>query len=329
MSNKEYDSGILVDKTKSDYETLESMSSDQLHTLISLIESLNSKGVGDDGKPEDERDEFNFVDSPQVPSRSDVDVLSNTQDDVTGGRDDTDGIAESDLILAAKDLEVSYGKVTALQGINLKVREGELVAIIGPNGAGKTTFVDTLTGYLDYQGTMRYRDHEVQDMRKQELVGTGMVYCSEERNLFGYMTVEDNLRLGAYRRGEDGIEENLAFVYDLFPRLENRNEQNARSMSGGEQQMLAIARALMGDPDLLILDEPTLGLAPVILEDISEALDLIKEEGVTILLTEQNVTFAFEHADRIYLLENGSIGQTGTPEELQGDNYIRESYLGG
>jgi branched-chain amino acid transport system ATP-binding protein len=144
------------------------------------------------------------------------------------------------------------------------------------------------------------------------------------------MDVEDNLRLGAYAiDDEDYVDQQLEFVYDLFPRLEERTEQNARSMSGGEQQMLAIGRALMGDPDLLVLDEPTIGLAPVILEDISQAIDPIQEQGVSILLTEQNVTFALDHADRMYLLENGEVVKTGTPEQLRGDDYIRETYLGG
>jgi len=161
------------------------------------------------------------------------------------------------------------------------------------------------------------------------LVEAGLIYCTETRDLFGYMSVEDNLALGGDRRGNEQIDENLAFVYELFPRLEERREQNARTMSGGEQQMLAIGRALVGDPDLLVLDEPTIGLAPVVLEDISDALDPIREAGVTVLLTEQNVTFALKHADRIYLLENGQVARTGTPDELRGDDYIRDTYLGG
>ena len=232
-------------------------------------------------------------------------------------------------VLEAEDVRVSYGKVTALRGLDLEVREGEIVSLIGPNGAGKTTFCNTASGFLDYQGSVRYRDQEVATVGQTELVAQGMIHCTEERDLFGYMDVEDNLELGGYLQDDAVIEERKEFVYDLFPRLDERREQNARSMSGGEQQMLAIGRALMGDPDLLILDEPTLGLAPVILQDIAEALDPIVEQGVTVLLTEQNVTFALEHADRIYLLENGEVAKEGTAEELQGDDYIRESYLGG
>ena len=232
-------------------------------------------------------------------------------------------------VLQAEDVRVSYGKVTALRGLDVTVREGEIVSLIGPNGAGKTTFCNTASGFLDYQGSLTYRDREVATVGQTELVEQGMIHCTEERDLFGYMDVEDNLELGGYLQDDDVIEERKEFVYDLFPRLDERREQNARSMSGGEQQMLAIGRALMGDPDLLILDEPTLGLAPVILQDIAEALDPIIEQGVTVLLTEQNVTFALKHADRIYLLENGEVAKEGTPEELKGDDYIRESYLGG
>jgi branched-chain amino acid transport system ATP-binding protein len=232
-------------------------------------------------------------------------------------------------VLEADDLRVSYGQVTALRGLDLHVEEGEIVSLIGPNGAGKTTFANTTSGFLDYRGSVRFRGQEVSQIGQSALVEHGVIHCTEKRDLFGYMDVEDNLQLGAYRRGGDAVEERLRFVYDLFPRLEERKRQNARSMSGGEQQMLAIGRALMGDPDLLVLDEPTIGLAPVVLKDISAALDPILEQGVTILLTEQNVTFALKHADRIYLLENGEVVREGTPDELRGDDYIRESYLGG
>jgi branched-chain amino acid transport system ATP-binding protein len=232
-------------------------------------------------------------------------------------------------VLEADDVHVSYGKVTALRGLDLTVKEGEIVSLIGPNGAGKTTFCNTASGFLDYEGSVRYQDQEVATVGQTELVERGMIHCTEKRDLFGYMDVEDNLELGGYLKDDDVIEERKEFVYDLFPRLDERREQNARSMSGGEQQMLAIGRALMGDPDLLVLDEPTLGLAPVILKDIAKAFDPILEQGVTILLTEQNVTFALNHADRIYLLENGEVAKEGTAEELKGDDYIRESYLGG
>jgi branched-chain amino acid transport system ATP-binding protein len=237
--------------------------------------------------------------------------------------------AGGETVLAADDLRVFYGKVTALRGLDVHVDEGEIVSLIGPNGAGKTTFCNTVSGFLSYQGSVRYRDQEVSSVGQTSLVKQGMIHCTEERDLFGYMDVEDNLELGGYHIDDSVIQDRKNFVYDLFPRLDERREQNARSMSGGEQQMLTIGRALMGDPDLLILDEPTLGLAPVILKDIAEALDPIVDRGVTVLLTEQNVTFALEHADRIYLLENGEAVREGTPSELKGDDYITETYLGG
>lgn len=232
----------------------------------------------------------------------------------------------SDLI-SVENTHVSYGEVAALRGISATVSEGEIVGVIGPNGAGKTTLVETISGFHDYRGHVTYRGQEVKDTSSSDLVAAGLVHCTESRDLFGYLSVEDNLELGAYRRRDD-VESRLDFVYDLFPTLADRADQNARTMSGGEQQMLAIGRALMGNPDVLILDEPTLGLAPVILQDISSGLDSIQDSGVTVLLAEQNVTFTMNHADRVYLLENGTIEREGDPGVLQGDEYIRTAYLG-
>jgi branched-chain amino acid transport system ATP-binding protein len=233
----------------------------------------------------------------------------------------------ADAALAVEDLQVSYGKVAALRGIDLRVGSGEIVSVIGPNGAGKTTLAETISGFHDYEGSVRYRGTEVGTRSTSDLVSEGLIHCTEERDLFGHMSVADNLSLGAFRRGN--ADERREFVYDLFPALEEREDQHARTMSGGEQQMLAIGRALMGSPDLLILDEPTLGLAPVILEDISDGLERIREAGVTVLLCEQNVTFAMDHADRIALLENGELVREGAPESLRDDEYIHDVYLGG
>ena len=230
-------------------------------------------------------------------------------------------------MLSVEDLQVSYGKVTALRGIDLQIGRGEVVSVIGPNGAGKTTLAETVSGFHDYEGSVRFDGTEVRTRTTSGLVSDGLVHCTEGRDLFGHMSVADNLALGAFRRGN--AEERRAFVYDLFPTLEDRASQHARTMSGGEQQMLAIGRALMGSPDFLVLDEPTLGLAPVILQDISEGLERIREAGVTLLLCEQNVTFAMDHADRIVLLENGAVVKVGAPDELRDDDYIREVYLGG
>lgn len=235
--------------------------------------------------------------------------------------------ATGETVLSVSNLDVSYGKVQALQGLDLEIREGEIASVIGPNGAGKSTLANTISGFKEFQGSVEFLGQSVADRTPEDLVEEGLIHCTESRDLFGFMSVDDNLDLGAYRRGD--IAERKAFVYDLFPRLEERKEQHANTMSGGEQQMLAIGRALMGDPDFLVLDEPTLGLAPVILKDISEGIDAIQESGVTILLCEQNVTFALKHADHIHLLENGEFVREGPPEQLRNDDYIRESYLGG
>ncbi|WP_458209143.1 ABC transporter ATP-binding protein [Haladaptatus sp. NG-SE-30] len=233
-----------------------------------------------------------------------------------------------ETVLLAENLRVSYGEVAALRGIDFQVRASEIVGIIGPNGAGKSTLADAVTGHHPYEGRVTYRGQEIADSRPSDLVSQGLIHCTETRDLFGYMSVADNLELGTYRHRTDS-DDRLAFVYDLFPTLESRTTQKARTLSGGEQQMLAIGRALMSDPDLLLLDEPTLGLAPVVLDDISDGIDEIRDAGVTVLLCEQNVRFTLEHADRIYLLENGRFEREGTPETLRGDEYIRDAYLGG
>ncbi|MFC7165166.1 ABC transporter ATP-binding protein [Halospeciosus flavus] len=259
---------------------------------------------------------------------SDAESVSSADDEGTG----TDAASATagttaERVLGVEDLHVTYGEVMALRGVDLHVDEGEIVGLIGPNGAGKTTLANTVSGFLDYEGSVTYRGEDVHEKKPSDLVSAGLVHCSEDRDLFGHLSVADNLELGAYRHDE-GWEERRDFVYDLFPRLEERSDQHARTMSGGEQQMLAIGRALMSDPDLLVLDEPTLGLAPVILQDISDGIEEIRESGVTILLTEQNVTFTMNHADRVYLLEQGRVEREGHPDELRGDEYIRDAYLG-
>ncbi|EMA48090.1 branched chain amino acid ABC transporter ATP-binding protein [Halococcus morrhuae DSM 1307] len=248
--------------------------------------------------------------------------MSTETSDGTATASDQEGAA-----LAIDDLRVSYGKVAALRGIDLRVERGEIVSVIGPNGAGKTTLAETITGFHDYRGSVRHRGAEVSGRSTSDLVSEGLIHCTEERDLFGHMSVADNLSLGTFRRGD--ADERRSFVYELFPALEERTDQHARTMSGGEQQMLAIGRALMSAPEFLILDEPTLGLAPVVLDDISDGLERIREAGVTVLLCEQNVTFAMDHADRIALLENGELVREDTPESLRDDDYIRDVYLGG
>ena len=235
---------------------------------------------------------------------------------------------ETDISLSIDGLHVSYENIIALRDIELNINEGSFTAIIGPNGAGKSTLADTITGFKDYnQGSVQFRNIEVRDMTPSELVAEGLIYCTESKDIFDYMSVKDNLTLGAYNREVD-IEQQCSFVYDIFPRLEERKNQTAQTMSGGEQQMLAIGRALMGDPDFLILDEPSLGLAPVVLEDISRGIDQIQSNGITMLLFEQNITFALDHADYVYLMENGKIEKEGTPDEMADDKYVQDAYIG-
>ncbi|MDZ7745468.1 MAG: ABC transporter ATP-binding protein [Halobacteriales archaeon] len=233
----------------------------------------------------------------------------------------------SEVVLSISGVDVSYGKVQALRDVDLSVDEGEIVSVIGPNGAGKSTLANAVSGFKSFDGTIEYRGESVAGQTPESIVESGLIHCTESRDLFGFMSVDDNLELGSYRRGD--VDERKRFVYELFPRLDERRNQYANTMSGGEQQMLAIGRALMSDPDMLVLDEPTLGLAPIILEDISEGIDAIQSEGVTVLLCEQNVTFALDHADEIHLLENGKFVRSGPPADLRDDDYIRESYLGG
>ncbi len=239
---------------------------------------------------------------------------------------DTSATNAIEEVLAVENATVAYDEVTALRDASLRVGEGESVAVIGPNGAGKTTLVETLSGFHDYRGSVRYRDTEVGSRSVSDLVSSGLIHCTEGRDLFGHMSVEDNLRLGTYRRGD--TEERLSFVYDLFSVLEERAGQDARTMSGGEQQMLAIGRALMSDPDVLLLDEPTLGLAPVIVDDLGEASTELHEWGLTILLAEQNSSFAMRHADRLYLLETGTVLLSGTAAEFEDNDHVRDAYIG-
>ena len=231
-------------------------------------------------------------------------------------------------ILNIQDLHVSYNSVKAIRGISLGIEPGTVTALVGPNGAGKSTLADAITGFKSYErGSIVFDETEIGDKSSPELVGQGLIYCTESKDLFDYMTVRDNLDLGAYCRDVDTGQQR-EFVYDIFPRLAERESQVANTMSGGEQQMLAIGRALMSNPRFFILDEPSLGLAPVILEDISEGIEQIRAEGMTILLLEQNITFAMEHADFVYLIENGTIERKGSPEELEDDEYIRSAYIG-
>jgi len=236
-------------------------------------------------------------------------------------------------ILEVRDLSVAYGKVRALTKVSLTLRRGEIVTVIGPNGAGKTTLLSALMGLLPVEeGEIVYLGHAQGQQREVEmLVRQGMTLVPEKRELFAEMSVEDNLMLGAfdrYRCGHRDHLETMEEVFALFPRLEERRDQAAGTLSGGERQMLAMGRALMAKPRLLMLDEPSLGLAPLIIRDIFRVIAELKQSGVAILLIEQNARAALQVADYGYVLETGEISLQGRSEELINDPRVIESYLG-
>ncbi len=220
-------------------------------------------------------------------------------------------------LLDVRDVSVLYGKAQALDHVTVHVREGEFVSIVGLNGAGKTTLFNAISGLVPYGGTIRFGDRDLAGMTPGAVARGGVVQCPETRELFGDMTVRENLDLGGQHLPAKARADQLAWLFELFPILAERHGQVAKTLSGGEQQMLAIARALMMQPKLLILDEPTLGLAPVILEQLSKALELLRSSTpITVLLGEQNVTFALPHADRVYLLEHARIIWEGAPAQF-------------
>jgi len=229
-------------------------------------------------------------------------------------------------LLQVENAVVRYGKALALHGVSLDVREGEFVGVVGLNGAGKTTLFNAISGLVKYEGTVRWGGEPLAGLTPATIARGGIVQCPETRELFGDMTVRENLDLGGHGLDDAERDRRRAWLYELFPILAERGNQVARTLSGGEQQMLAIARALMMEPRLLILDEPTLGLAPVILEILSEALKKLRATtGLTVLLGEQNITFALPHADRLYVLDHGRIAWEGVPERFEeeaADEYL-------
>jgi len=232
-------------------------------------------------------------------------------------------------LLEVKDLHVAYGQIEALKGVSLKVDEGEAVTILGANGAGKTTLMRSLSGLLKPSaGSIHYDGKEISKSRADSIVELGIAQSPEGRRVFGTLTVEENLNLGAYTRTAAEAEETRKQVYELFPRLEERRMQLAGTLSGGEQQMLAIGRALMARPRLLLLDEPSLGLAPIIVKGIFSALHDIRKSGVTILVVEQNARMALKLADRGYVLEVGKIVHEDTSDALMASSEVQEAYLG-
>jgi branched-chain amino acid transport system ATP-binding protein len=236
------------------------------------------------------------------------------------------------VILEVRDLTVSYGKVEALHKVSLTIRRGEIVTVIGPNGAGKTTLLSALMGLLPAGGEIVYMGHSKSRQREVEyLVRHGMTLVPEKRELFSEMSVEDNLLLGAfdrYRTGHRDQMETMDEVFEIFPRLEERRTQLAGTLSGGERQMLAMGRALMAKPKLLMLDEPSLGLAPLIIKEIFRIISELKQTGVAILLVEQNARAALQIADYGYVLETGEVSLAGPSKELAADQRVIDAYLG-
>jgi branched-chain amino acid transport system ATP-binding protein len=241
----------------------------------------------------------------------------------------TSGPDNGHALLEVEDLHTFYGNIEALKGISLHVNAGEVVTLIGSNGAGKTTTLRSISGLSPARGgTIRFRGREVTVTPPQDIVRLGISHAPEGRRCFPRLSVIDNLELGAFLRRDAGIKDDLQRVFDLFPRLEERRKQKAGTMSGGEQQMLAIGRALMANPDLLLLDEPSMGLAPILVERIYETIAEISRQGTTILLVEQNANFALEVSNRGYVLETGNIAFTDDAEALRENADVRKAYLG-
>jgi len=233
-------------------------------------------------------------------------------------------------LLNVERLSVAYGEVPCLWEVSLEVDKGEIVTVIGPNGAGKTTLLKTIAGLLSpLNGHITFEGKEIERLRPHQRVELGISLVPEGRGIFPFMTVKDNLELGAYtRRAERYKKESLEFVYNLFPRLREREKQLAGTLSGGEQQMLAIGRALMSRPKLLMLDEPSLGLAPKLVIEIFQSIKRLNEEGVTVLLVEQNVHYSLKLASRGYVLESGRIILSGSSGELLDNEHVKRAYLG-
>jgi branched-chain amino acid transport system ATP-binding protein len=233
-------------------------------------------------------------------------------------------------LLEVEDIHTSYGNIEALKGISLTVDEGEIVTLIGSNGAGKSTTLRSISG-LNHpsEGSIRFDGKEIGETPPQDIVRLGISQSPEGRRVFSRMTVRENLELGAYLRShEDTLQEDIDRVFDLFPRLQEREKQKAGTMSGGEQQMLAIGRALMARPKLLLLDEPGMGLAPILVERIYETIREINKQGTTILLVEQNANFALEVSSRGYVLETGTVALTDKSEALRENPEVQRAYLG-
>jgi branched-chain amino acid transport system ATP-binding protein len=234
------------------------------------------------------------------------------------------------MMLTLDNVSVNYGAIEALTGISMRVETGEVVTLIGANGAGKTTTLRTITGLLSpREGTITFEGEDISGRATHRLVAKGISMSPEGRGVFANLSVRENLQMGAYlKKDKRAIAAEMERAFQMFPRLKERESQKAGTLSGGEQQMLAIGRALMSQPRLLLLDEPSLGLAPLVVHTIFEAIDEIKSKGTTILLVEQNAHAALKHSDRAYVLETGRIVMEGPSKELAADPRIKEAYLG-
>ena len=232
-------------------------------------------------------------------------------------------------LLEIDGLSASYGPVNVLHGISLYVDEGEVVVVLGANGAGKTTTIRAICQMVSTKGTISFEGRSIDSLSTTDIARAGVAHVPQGRGTFADLTVEENLEVGAFRRKETNLQSDYDFWYGIFPRLKERRSQLAGSLSGGEQQMLAVARAMMSKPTLLLLDEPSLGLAPIIVHDLFQRLNTIKDEqGVTMLVVEQNASLALDIADRAYVLEAGEIALSGTADQLKNDDAVRRAYLG-
>ena len=233
-------------------------------------------------------------------------------------------------MLSVKDLQVYYGSIHAIKGVSFEVNEGEIVTLIGANGAGKSTTLNTVAGLLKPRsGEIEFEGKSLLGTPAHKIVSEGMALCPEGRRVFLQLSVQENLEMGAYTRPKSEIADSIAKVYGQFPRLKERYKQVAGTLSGGEQQMLAMGRALMSKPKLLMLDEPSMGLAPLLVEQIFEIIESLNAAGTTILLVEQNAQMALSIAHRGYVLETGKVVTTGTGKELLNNDAVRKAYLGG
>ena len=239
-------------------------------------------------------------------------------------------MASSDLLLSVKDLSVSYGAIRAVRSISFEIKAGEIVTLIGANGAGKSTVLNTLSGLIKPDtGSIVFSGENIAGVKPHKIVEAGLALCPEGRRVFSRMSVAENLEMGGYTHSDEENVETRELVYEHFPRLRERRRQMAGTLSGGEQQMLAMGRALMSRPKLLMLDEPSMGLAPLLIEEIFSIIKTLGAAGTTILLVEQNANMALQVANRAYVLEIGKVVKIGTGETLLHDDDVRKAYLGG